>query len=112
MDESYQKCAADDDKNTTILVAGLGVDGSNLVLDALEGKLLFSNFVSATLALPTPWRTIIFLCDLDGDIEAYLKLADDVGSTEEGRLLKGEHGVFALHRHVSLSTSRSSIRMF
>jgi hypothetical protein len=34
-------------------------------------------------------------------VEAYLELGDDVGSTEEGRLLKGEHGVVALHESVS-----------
>ena len=40
VDESYQECAADNDEDTTTLVAGLRIDGSNLVLDALEGKLL------------------------------------------------------------------------
>jgi hypothetical protein len=52
VDESYQECAADNDKDTTGLVAGLRVDGGNLVLDALEGKFLCSRFVSATLVLP------------------------------------------------------------
>jgi hypothetical protein len=35
----------------------------------------------------------------------YLELADDVGGTEERRLLKGEHGVLALHAVVSLLVS-------
>jgi hypothetical protein len=52
VDESYQKCAADNDEDTAALVAGLRVDRGNLVLDALEGKLLYSQFVSATLVLP------------------------------------------------------------
>jgi acyl-coenzyme A thioesterase PaaI-like protein len=39
-------------------------------------------------------------------VETYLELGDDVGRTEEGRLLKGEHGVFALHGGVSLSACR------
>ena len=34
-------------------------------------------------------------------ILSYLQLADDVGSTEERRLLKGEHGVLTLHVVVS-----------
>jgi hypothetical protein len=44
VDESYQECAADNDKDTTGLVAGLRVDGGNLVLNALEGKFLCSHF--------------------------------------------------------------------
>ena len=38
--QTHEKGTADDDKDATLLVAGLRVDGSNLVLDALEGKLL------------------------------------------------------------------------
>jgi len=34
-------------------------------------------------------------------IVSYLELVDDVGGTEEGRLLKGEHGVLALCAIVS-----------
>jgi hypothetical protein len=33
---------------------------------------------------------------------SYLELADNVGGTEERRLLKGEHGVVALYAVVSL----------
>ena len=33
---------------------------------------------------------------------SYLELVDDVGVTEERRLLKGEHGVVALYAVVSL----------
>lgn len=65
------------------------------MLDALEGKLLYSHVVSATLALPCnpSFR------DRDGIIEAYLELGDNVGGAEVGRLLKGEHGVVALYVH-------------
>ena len=36
---------------------------------------------------------------------SYLELGDDVGGTEERRLLKGEHGVVALYAIVSLRGS-------
>jgi hypothetical protein len=52
VDESYQKCAADHDEDTAALVAGLRVDSGNLVLNAREGKLLYSHFVSAYPVLP------------------------------------------------------------
>jgi hypothetical protein len=48
----------------------------------------------------------------DLDIEAYLELGDDVGSTEERRLLKGEHGVLALQGYVSSSACRHVSCMF
>lgn len=38
-------------------------------------------------------------------ILSYLELVDDIGGTEEGRLLKGEHGVVALYVFVSLRVS-------
>ena len=48
----------------------------------------------------------------DLDIEAYLEFGDDVGSTEERRLLKGEHGVLALQGYVSSSACRHVSCMF
>lgn len=42
-------------------------------------------------------------------ILSYLELADNVGGTEEGRLLKGEHGVLALYAVVSLLVSCPSL---
>lgn len=38
--QSYQQRAADDDENAALLVAGLRIDGRDLVLNALEGELL------------------------------------------------------------------------
>jgi hypothetical protein len=67
------------------------------VLDALEGKLLCSCSVSATLVLPVVKRASHFFRNRGVGIGAYLELGDNVGNTEEGRLLKGEHGVVALH---------------
>ncbi len=39
---SYQEGTADDDEDAAAFVAGLGVDSGDLVLNALEGKLLYS----------------------------------------------------------------------
>lgn len=66
------------------------------MLDALEGKLLCSCSVSATLVLPAVKRASHVFCDRGVGIRAYLELGDNVGNAEEGRLLKGEHGVVAL----------------
>lgn len=54
MGSPYQKRAADNDKDTTLLVAGLRVDGRDLVLDTLERKLLYShNLISFFFDLRT-----------------------------------------------------------
>lgn len=46
--QTYEKGTADDDEDAARLVAGLRVDGSDLVLNALEGKLLCLKIVSAS----------------------------------------------------------------
>jgi hypothetical protein len=98
---THQKGTADDDKDTALLVAGLRVDGRDLVLNALERKLLCSNNRISLLRplLCHDVSSLLFMI-LVGVVSlvilSYLQLADDVGGTEERRLLKGEHGVLAL----------------
>lgn len=107
--QTYEKGTADDDEDAARLVAGLRVDGSDLVLDALEGKLLYSRTVSASCVPCTSMTySLLLFAILVGwllMVLPYLELVDDVGGTEERRLLKGEHGVVALYAVVSLRVS-------
>lgn len=41
--QTYEKGTADNDKDAARLVAGLGIDGGDLVLNTLERKLLCSH---------------------------------------------------------------------
>jgi hypothetical protein len=56
--------------------------------------------LSASHVLFVPRRLFLLFRDFGGVVMlvtvAYLQLADNVGNTEERRLLKGEHGVLAL----------------
>ena len=70
------------------------------MLDALEGKLLYSKIISAScVPYSSMTYSLLLFAILVGwllMVLPYLELVDDVGGTEEGRLLKGEHGVVAL----------------
>jgi hypothetical protein len=104
--QTHEKGTADNDKDATRLVAGLGVDGGDLVLNALERKLLCSqNCISLLCPIYSMTYSLLLFAILVGwlwMILSYLELVDDVGGTEERRLLKGEHGVVALCAVVSL----------
>ena len=110
--QTHEKGTADNDKDAARLVAGLGVDSGNLVLNALERKFLCSH-MCISLWCPmqqydvfTPaFRDLATGVGCSLMIPSYLELADDVGGTEERRLLEGEHGVLTLYAVVSLSVS-------
>lgn len=65
------------------------------MLNAREGE---APVFTSRISLSCPASAMTYNpCFSRLDVEAYLELGDDVGSTEEGRLLKGEHGVVALY---------------
>ena len=104
--QTYEKGTADNDKDAARLVAGLSVNSGDLVLNTLERKLLCShNCISLLCPFYSMTYSLLLFAILVGwlwMILSYLELVDDVGGTEERRLLKGEHGVVALCAVVSL----------
>jgi hypothetical protein len=103
--QTHKKGTADNDQDAARLVAGLCVHSRDLVLDALEGKLLYSrnciSLLCSTSCHDVPSLLFAILVGIFLVVLSYLELADDVGGTEEGRLLKGEHGVLTLYTVVS-----------
>jgi hypothetical protein len=104
--QTHEKSTADNDKDAARLVAGLSVNSGDLVLNTLERKLLCShNCISLLCPFYSMTYSLLLFAILVGwlwMILSYLELVDDVGGTEERRLLKGEHGVVALCAVVSL----------